>query len=159
MTNDSILFFLVPALVAVSMSLPKVDTITILHFNDTHSVLSPIGPRDASPNGLLGGIACAATVVQRVRVSQSNVLLLDAGDCSIGDIFYAYETKFDASRLSSGELFLYAPGGQFLDNQNDDLAEVIEKLYRGDASAPGIPLIIVRAHQGYPICKERSEST
>ena len=32
----------------------QTDTITILHANDTHSNLAPIGPRDANLKGTLG---------------------------------------------------------------------------------------------------------
>jgi 5'-nucleotidase len=73
-----------------SMSLSQVDTLTILHLNDTHSTLAPIGPRTAALEGTLGGIARAATIIGRVKAKNPGVpaVVLHAGDFSIGDIFY-----------------------------------------------------------------------
>lgn len=66
----------------------QIDTLTILHLNDTHSTLSSVGPRDASLHGSQGGIARAATVIESSRMTDPNVLFLHAGDYSIGDLFY-----------------------------------------------------------------------
>ncbi len=66
----------------------KPDTLTILHLNDTHSNLAPIGPRDAQLEGAIGGIARAAAVIAATRRAEKNVLTLHAGDFSVGDIFY-----------------------------------------------------------------------
>ncbi len=66
----------------------QIDTLTILHINDTHSHLAPIGPRDASLKGTLGGIARVATVVKENRMTEPNVLFLHAGDAFTGDIFF-----------------------------------------------------------------------
>jgi 5'-nucleotidase / UDP-sugar diphosphatase len=72
----------------------QTDTVTILHINDTHSNLAPIGPRDASLKGSLGGVARAATLIGMERMANPNALLLHAGDISIGDLFY---TKYLAA--------------------------------------------------------------
>ncbi|HSR18988.1 MAG TPA: metallophosphoesterase, partial [Ignavibacteriaceae bacterium] len=64
------------------------DTLTILHLNDTHSTLSPIGPRNESLQGTQGGIARAATVIGLTKMSEPNVLTLHAGDVFIGDLFF-----------------------------------------------------------------------
>ncbi len=66
----------------------QVDTITILHVNDTHSTLDAIGPRDQDLNGTLGGIARAASVIGYERTVEPDLLLLHAGDISIGDLFF-----------------------------------------------------------------------
>lgn len=66
----------------------QVDTITILHLNDSHSTLAPSGPRTQSLKGIRGGIARVATAIAAVRARQPNVILLHAGDFSIGDFFY-----------------------------------------------------------------------
>ena len=63
-------------------------TITILHVNDSHSTLAPIGTRDQNLNGSLGGIARAASVIGYERSIDPNLLLLHAGDISIGDLFF-----------------------------------------------------------------------
>jgi 2',3'-cyclic-nucleotide 2'-phosphodiesterase (5'-nucleotidase family) len=67
---------------------PQVDTLTILHFNDTHSCLAPLAPRDQSLEGTIGGIARAATFIGMTKMSDPNVITLHAGDFSIGDFFY-----------------------------------------------------------------------
>jgi len=59
-----------------------------LHLNDTHSTLAAIGPRDQNLNGTLGGIARAATVIGYERIGDPELLLLHAGDISIGDLFF-----------------------------------------------------------------------
>ncbi len=71
----------------------QIDTVTILHLNDTHSTLSTIGPRDGSLKGAYGGIARAATLIGMARMADPNTLVLHAGDVSIGDLFY---TKYFA---------------------------------------------------------------
>ncbi len=66
----------------------QTDTITILHVNDTHSTLAPIGPRDQNLNGTLGGAARAATLIEDERAEDPDLLLLHAGDISVGDLFF-----------------------------------------------------------------------
>jgi 2',3'-cyclic-nucleotide 2'-phosphodiesterase (5'-nucleotidase family) len=62
--------------------------ITIVHINDTHSHLDAFGPKDQSHDGTIGGIGKAATIIKSIRLSESNVLFLHAGDFSVGDFFY-----------------------------------------------------------------------
>ena len=66
----------------------QVDTLTLLHVNDTHSMLAPTGPRTTSQQGTRGGIARAATIIGSTKMADRNVLLLHAGDFSMGDLFY-----------------------------------------------------------------------
>ncbi len=66
----------------------QVDTLTILHINDTHSNLAPIGPRTNSLEGSLGGIARAATLLGTLKATTPNALLLHAGDFFVGDLFF-----------------------------------------------------------------------
>ncbi len=72
----------------VSASSGQNKTITLLHLNDTHSNLAPLGPRDVHLEGTVGGIARAATVIKMNRWHDRNALVLDAGDVFIGDIFF-----------------------------------------------------------------------
>lgn len=64
------------------------DTLTILHLNDTHSCLTPLGPRTNSLEGTHGGIARAATVG-------------------------TYQVKFDASNLTSSVDFYQLKASNF----------------------------------------------
>lgn len=73
---------------AVSVGWGQTEIVTILHVNDTHSSLAPIGPRTDDLEGSLGGLARVATIVQHERAHAKDVLFLHAGDLSIGDLFY-----------------------------------------------------------------------
>lgn len=58
--------------------------ITILHVSDTHSHLLPWGPKDASLDGTMGGLARVATLV----AAEPDALFVHAGDLFHGDIFF-----------------------------------------------------------------------
>jgi 5'-nucleotidase len=64
------------------------DTLTILHVNDTHSMLAPMGPRTADLKGTQGGIARAASIIGLAKMTEPNVLTLHGGDVFMGDIFF-----------------------------------------------------------------------
>ena len=83
-----LLAVLVAALFGTTTAWGQSDTITIIHVNDTHSTLAPIGPRNASLEGTLGGIARAATLIAMLQATNPNSIFLHAGDFSIGDLFY-----------------------------------------------------------------------
>ena len=66
--------------------------LTLLHTNDTHSHLEPF-PRDdelsaGNQGPQQGGIARRKTLIDAVRASEPNVLLVDAGDHFQGTIFH-----------------------------------------------------------------------
>lgn len=96
------------------------QTITLLHVNDTHSHLVKWGPKDASLDGTLGGIAKAATIIGQTRATDPNVLVLHAGDAFHGDLmFNAFfgvpdfqlmkQLGYDAMAVGNHE-FDYGPG-------------------------------------------------
>jgi 5'-nucleotidase len=66
----------------------QTDTITILHVNDTHSCLAPLGPRTSGLEGTQAGISRAATIIGMTKMIEQNVLTLHAGDVFIGDLFF-----------------------------------------------------------------------
>jgi len=112
-------FAVVSMLFAVT-ALTQAQTITLLHVNDTHSHLDAFGPKDENLNGLIGGIAKAATVIGQVRATEPNVLLLHAGDVFQGDLFFnkyfgipefqmMYQSGFDAMAVGNHE-FDFGPG-------------------------------------------------
>ena len=70
------------------------DILTILHFNDSHSTLSSLGPRTNTLQGTQGGMPRVASVIGLTQATEPNVLLLHAGDVSIGDLFF---TKYFAA--------------------------------------------------------------
>jgi len=67
-----------------------ITRLTILHTNDVHSRIEPF-PMDGGRNEGQGGVSRRATLVERVRKSEDNVLLFDCGDifqydaCTIGN--------------------------------------------------------------------------
>lgn len=70
------------------LSQAQVDTLTILHLNDTHSHLLPYGPKDCAGNWTWGGMARIATLVGMNRLSANKVMLLHAGDFFTGDFMF-----------------------------------------------------------------------
>ncbi|WP_339837076.1 metallophosphatase [uncultured Flavobacterium sp.] len=73
-------------------SFDSVDTIkklTILHTNDTHSHIDPF-PADDPRNPNQAGAARRATVIDKIRKEEDNVLLLDAGDIFQGTPYFNY---------------------------------------------------------------------
>ena len=95
----------------------QTDTITILHVNDTHSCLAPLGPRSTALEGTQGGISRAATVIGMTKMTEQNVLTLHGGDVFIGDLFFnkffgvaefqlMYSLGFDVMALGNHEFDL-----------------------------------------------------
>jgi 5'-nucleotidase len=70
-------------------SVENIKKITILHTNDTHSHIDPFPTDDPkSPNQ--GGAARRATIIEKIRSEEENVLLLDAGDIFQGTPYFNY---------------------------------------------------------------------
>jgi 5'-nucleotidase len=72
-----------------SADAPEITKLTILHTNDVHSRIDPF-PMDGSKNEGLGGAAKRATLINRIREEQKNVLLLDAGDIFQGTPYFNF---------------------------------------------------------------------
>lgn len=73
-------------------SFDNVDTIkklTILHTNDTHSHIDPF-PADDPKNPNQAGVARRASLIEKIRTEEENVLLLDAGDIFQGTPYFNY---------------------------------------------------------------------
>lgn len=65
----------------------KTRKITILHTNDTHSHIDPFPLDDAKYPGR-GGVSQRASLIQKIRSEEENVLLLDAGDIFQGTPYF-----------------------------------------------------------------------
>lgn len=59
-------------------------TMTILHSNDIHSHIEPTAIKGKN----YGGLARMATVIKQTRAREKNVLLLNAGDCFQGTLYF-----------------------------------------------------------------------
>ena len=66
-----------------------VKKITVLHTNDVHSHIDPF-PADHPKNPGQGGVARRAGVIEHIRNTEQNVLLLDAGDIFQGTPYFNY---------------------------------------------------------------------
>jgi 5'-nucleotidase / UDP-sugar diphosphatase len=72
-------------------------TITILHTNDLHAHLEPTLVKGKS----LGGYARHATIIKDARKQEKNTLLLNAGDCFQGTLYFnMYEGLADVSIMN-----------------------------------------------------------
>lgn len=82
------------ALLSLGLSLSsfKTDTVehlTILHTNDVHSYIDPF-PGDHPRNPNMGGVSRRASLIEKIRLENPNVLLLDAGDIFQGTPYFNY---------------------------------------------------------------------
>jgi 5'-nucleotidase len=80
---------------------PGETLITILHTNDTHSQIDPIGENDRQYAGK-GGVARRATLVKRIRKENPNTLMIDGGDVFQGTPyfnFYKGEVEYKSMSL------------------------------------------------------------
>ena len=69
------------------MAPSKSDTITILHTNDTHSNIDPFPENHAKYPGK-GGVSRRFELINQIRATEDNVLLLDAGDIFQGTPYF-----------------------------------------------------------------------
>ena len=69
-------------LLMAGLSAAQVDTLTIIHVNDTHSNLLPYSQAH------YGGIARAATVIGMWKMGEPNPILIHAGDFMVGTLFF-----------------------------------------------------------------------
>jgi 5'-nucleotidase len=61
--------------------------LTILHTNDVHSRIDPF-PMDGGRNQGMGGVAARASLINKIRSEENNILLLDAGDIFQGTPYF-----------------------------------------------------------------------
>jgi len=96
----------------------QIDTLTILHVNDTHAHLLSYGPKDTNGDWTWGGWARLGTVIGMTRMTEPNVIALHSGDIFVGDfMFQQYlgiaeleimkALSFDAMELGNHEFDLY----------------------------------------------------
>lgn len=104
------------ALLSLGLSLSSfksntVEHLTILHTNDVHSYIDPF-PADHPKNPNMGGVSRRATLIEKIRTENPNVLLLDAGDIFQGTPYFNYYggelefklmsmMKYDASTIGN----------------------------------------------------------
>ncbi len=82
-----------PTLLATPKIPDELEKLTILHTNDTHSNIETF-PEDHAKYPGQGGVARRHTVIQKIRSSEKNALLLDAGDIFQGTPYF---NKFEGT--------------------------------------------------------------
>lgn len=75
-----------PNLIAQGLS-DRLQKITILHTNDTHSRIDPF-PANNKRYGNKGGVVKRAAIIEQIRQQEEHVLLLDAGDAFQGTPYF-----------------------------------------------------------------------
>lgn len=122
-------------------------SLTLVHTNDLHSHLEGFGPElDYTPlttgdDQTLGGFARIATLVERIKSSRDNpVLVVDAGDFTMGSLFHT------VSRELGGELRLLKAMGYdavTLGNHEFDLKPSgLAAILRAAGSPESMPAIL-----------------
>ncbi|MDZ7719779.1 MAG: metallophosphatase [Balneolaceae bacterium] len=98
-------------------------SITILYTNDTHSRIDPF-PDNAREFAGLGGIAKRSSLVDKIRLEEEHVLLLDAGDVFQGTPWFKmYGGKVDFEMMSKIGYDAMALGNHEFDLGLEGLAE------------------------------------
>lgn len=67
----------------------EVKKLTVLHTNDVHSHIDPF-PANDPRNANMGGVGRRAAIIDQIRKTEQNVLLLDAGDIFQGTPYFNY---------------------------------------------------------------------
>lgn len=126
------------------LGLAQTKRLTILHTNDTHSALLPFGnPSVAGPFGDLlgqgkpgsrgraglctegGGIARMATLINRARMREKNVLALNAGDVFVGSFEFNKYLGYPELKIMEGLYDAMSLGNHEFDLGLDNLAAIV----------------------------------
>lgn len=101
-------------------------SIVILYTNDTHSRIDPF-PKNARQFAGLGGIAKRSSLVNKIRLEEEHVLLLDAGDVFQGTPWFnVYGGKVDFEMMSEMGYDAMAIGNHEFDLGLEGFAETAE---------------------------------
>ncbi|MHB1048611.1 MAG: 5'-nucleotidase C-terminal domain-containing protein [Bacteroidota bacterium] len=107
------------------------DTLVVLHLNDTHSNILPIGPKDETLKGTLGGAARVATLLKQIKSQSSNVLTLHAGDSFIGDpVFNGTAGAAELAVLLSMDIDAMAVGNHEFDLGPSMLKQALDTTFQ-----------------------------
>lgn len=99
--------------------------ITILHTNDVHSHIDPFPSNDPKYPGL-GGAARRASLINNIRTTEKNVLLLDAGDIFQGTPYFnLYGGELEFKLMSLMQYDAATIGNHDFDNGIEGLYKMI----------------------------------
>lgn len=117
-----LLLSLLAVLIATGISAQEEETfaLTIMHTNDTHAAHAPNGDGN-------GGAAIQAAVINQIRASAENSILLDAGDRFSGTLFHTVHLGADQVQVMNAMGYnAMALGNHEFDNGDDVLAAFID---------------------------------
>lgn len=134
---------------------PRDNKLVILHVNDTHSQIEPGGDG-------LGGIIRRKGVIDSIRGSRENVLVVDAGDAVQGTLFfYVYGGEVEEKMLNALGVEAQVLGNHEFDRGMENLGKIMRISNAAKLSAnydfTGTPLegvfvpYIVKEYQGKKI--------
>ena len=110
------------ALPAQAMS-DKAEKITILHTNDLHSRIEPFSELDPKYANL-GGLSRLSTMIDEVRKTEKNVILLDAGDIFQGTPYFnLFGGELEFKLMSNMQYDASTLGNHDFDNGVDGLID------------------------------------
>ncbi|MDE6271406.1 MAG: bifunctional metallophosphatase/5'-nucleotidase [Muribaculaceae bacterium] len=107
----------------------KSNELVILHTNDTHSLIDPDEKGE-------GGVLQRKFLIDSIRKAEKNVLLVDAGDCVQGTLYFKFfkgEVEFPLMDMMGYDIQIL--GNHEFDNGLDDLAKYYKKLKADRLSA------------------------
>ncbi len=100
--------------------------LVILHTNDTHSQVEPT-ESTASKNANMGGYARRMGVINKIRLEEKNVILVDAGDFSQGTPYFNfYNGRVEVDALNRMGYNAVNLGNHEFDNGMDTLAVILK---------------------------------
>lgn len=103
----------------------EIAKITILHTNDVHSHIDPFPDNDPKFPGL-GGVARRAEVINKIRQTEKNVLLLDAGDIFQGTPYFnRYGGELEMKLMSMMQYDASTIGNHDFDNGLDGFVKML----------------------------------
>ena len=102
--------------------------LVILHTNDTHSQIEPTEKSSLATSDM-GGYARRMGVIEKIRLEEKNVLLLDAGDYWQGTPYFNFfNGRIEIDALNRMKYDATTLGNHEFDNGTDTLAAVIQNL-------------------------------
>ncbi len=114
--------------IALICSLSFSQTLTILHTNDTHSQIDPSKDKK-NPSKTIGGLVARANLIDSVRKSNKDVLLLDAGDFLQGSAYFNFfHGRLEIKAINLLKYDAITLGNHEFDNGTDSLAIILEKM-------------------------------
>ena len=101
----------------------KAEKITILHTNDLHSRIEPFSELDPKYANL-GGLSRLSTMIDQVRKTEKNVILLDAGDIFQGTPYFnLFGGELEFKLMSNMQYDASTLGNHDFDNGVDGLID------------------------------------